>query len=395
MASKSQILVSSVVTLLMAGLVSATTFNADSMSGQDECDSYRDPCSSEIPRAMPRSGPDGYNVQPLWAGLIDWTENKKMARLESVLTDFLVSPPPGSPIREWTLAQLRGMIWIVDFTPFERVFRQCDRLKDYACSQVFVENKLVFGPRPWKVKLLKKAVTARGSRDSLFNTGYDFRYRGFRFKMNPLAAKDFVLELGLTELYPDARQIMEDQAEYSSHWVLMDVDGVLDAWESLIGTEVTDVPSSATLADRLAELGPVEIYSRILNGDPWFSSVISFFQTNWRYPRPFGGVSGAPMIASEGYEPLMEVLGKTYREFVLNPPPIALVSLCQFNSLNARLLSVFRGERCGSSLESPLEGQAFGSFDEYQRAIWSAYRAAISPEELANLDPYSREFFER
>lgn len=143
--------------LLIMGLVGSTA----GAVGNDGTAGFRpvvgdslwsDPCAETSRVSLqPPSEISAKTLDLLWDSL----NNGDLIELQELLRVLLVSEPPGSAIRQWTLSELKKTTWVVDLSGLESVFRDCNENSGIACSQILVENGLVFRERAWKTELLQ------------------------------------------------------------------------------------------------------------------------------------------------------------------------------------------------------------------------------------------------
>ena len=378
-------------TIHLVVLVGAIVALATSVAGvrpasaQAGCKCFRDLCrqsSSGDYFSVTFQDSTGWDSGPFWDPLFTWAEEGDPASLERVLQEYLVDSPRGSHRRTWALIQLRSLTWIIDFTPFKRVFWECDLKSDYACSQVFVENQLVFGSRDWKLKLLRKAVTARRSGSYPLAVGSEMHFGGQVFEMSPLDAAEMVAGLGLFELFPDALDVWELAYSGRITDAVAGWKNVLTASEELLADGSHDGHPADLLVDRMADLGPRKIRDRALRNDTGLRWIISYYRAALLYEPITASAENRVFEKSERTE-LMDLIGQAHREFLEAPPSPYLVSTCAFEAGDARIRSILRGgcDRCSFSYD-------------WSRARRRARNTTLPPESLEGLPAILRETLE-
>jgi hypothetical protein len=348
------------------------------LAGADGCIDLKDPCTSAF-RYLGTPPPpdlDSETIDQLWSGINDVRINGASTELETVLRRLLVLEPVGSPAREWTLGELAQFSWIVDLSSYVDVFRACDEVADYRCSQVFVENALVFGARNWKVGLLRKALGSRGWEVDEENRDI-IAFDGFRIELGKSVAGRYIHDLGLRELYADIRHIVDRSESEHDREKLRTWLQRIEASDEFWGTDSGNTHPVEVLAERISMMTPSEVYERVLDGDEGFIFAVSRFQKRLRVSVIWWPIerNHACRISAPEYDLLLNVLAPAYRQFLISPPVSTLENPCALLSALEELRWTFVGV-CDPSIR--IEEYAFEDPAEANRLYSSLLKRVLN-----------------
>ncbi len=337
---------------ILAAVVCAVTVTTADVNTSDTqtCAEFQNPCSDHR-SVWIRSPFSEMQAEQLWAALGAWKNGDDWIPLNTALHELLVVPPPDSFIRDYTIGELRKFTWMIDLSPFEDIFRECDAKTDYSCSQVFVENTLVFGDREWKSRLLRRALKKRGPNGTLWSG--TLMVDGFRFKTSSVESVPWVFDLGLREIYPMVRVVGEIFATSGGQDSPYKWEQAHKANDQLLGTDEGSAHPVQVLTNRLGRVDPDVIIGYALDPDK-SSSAVSRFQGKLRtwcrwWPNGDSAPERARLFTGNQLEPLMELLGGAYRAFWVDPPQEVLKNPQCVVSAGARLAHEFQGRICDSS----------------------------------------------